>query len=265
MKALPSVEALWKNNKDRGLHVFLVESQGGTEDDLKKYAAEKGLTFPIAIRNSCDFNGYKGGNGLPYAFVVGPDGKVVWQGREGYGAVCVQQLERIKYPGLGKLEVAPECVKAATKFATGDYAGAKDEALKVKEKEAENEAALADAEFIINRVDARMTGLRTRIDDAKSKRRYHEAVAMLEELSGKGYKGTEEAEHAAEELKELKKDKDVKNELKAWDQLQKTLDANEKAKSEGDKYKNLIKFAEKYEGTAAADEAKALADQLSHE
>ena len=83
MKALPSVEALWKKNKDQGLHVFLVESQGHGLDELTKYAANKGLTFPIAIRNSCDFGGYKGGNGLPYAFVVGPAGKVVWQARMG--------------------------------------------------------------------------------------------------------------------------------------------------------------------------------------
>ena len=262
MKALPSVQGLWEKNKDKGLHIFLVESQGGSEDDLKKYAADRGLTFPIAIRNSCDYNGYKGGNGLPYAFVVGPDGKVVWQGREGYGAVCQQQLERIKYPGLGKLEVAPELLKSATKFGAGDFAGAKDEALKVKEKEVDNEPAIADADYIIARVDARVAELRAKIDDAKAKRRYHEAVAMLEELSGKAYKGMEESDKAGEELKELKKDKAAKEELKAWDQLEKTLAANEKAKSDEDKVKNLMKFAEKYEGTAAAEEANALAEKF---
>jgi hypothetical protein len=263
VKALPSVQGLWEKNKDNGLHIFLVESQGGAEDDLKQYAADRGLTFPIAIRNSCDFGGYKGGNGLPYAFVVGPDGKVVWQGRDGYAAVIAKELERIKYPGLGKLEVAPELVKSAIKFGSGDYSGAKEEALKVKEKEADNEVAVADADFIIKRVDSRVSQLRTRIDDAKSKRRYHEAIAMLEELSGKAYKGMEEADRADDELKELKKDKDVKNELKAWSALEKTLAANEKAKSNADKKKNLEKFAEKNEGTAAAEEAAAMASKLT--
>lgn len=263
MKALPSVEALWQKNKDRGLHIFLVESQGGTLEDISKYIKDRNLTFPVAIRNECDFNGYKGGNGLPYAFVVGPDGKVAWQGRSGYAAVIEKELERIKYPGLGKLEVAPELEKAAVKFGGGDYAGARDEALKTKEKEAGNEAAVADADFIIKRVEARVAGLRARIDDAKSKRRYHEAVAMLEDLSGKGYKGMEESDKAAEELKELKKDKDVKAELKAWSDLAKVLEANEKAKSDVDKKKNLIKFVEKNEGMAAAEEAKALADAIS--
>lgn len=263
MKALPSVEALWQKNKDRGLHIFLVESQGGTLEDITKYAKDKKLSFPIAIRNSCDFGGYKGGNGLPYAFVVGPDGKVAWQGRSGYAAVIEKELERIKYPGLGKLEVAPALVKAATQFGTGNYAAARDEAMKVREKEAADEAVVADADFIIKRVEARVAGLRARIDAAKEKRRYHEAIAMLDELSGKAYKGMEESDKAAEEAKELKKDKDVKAELKAWADLAKVLDANEKAKSDADKKKNLIKFVEKNEGTAAAEEAKALADGTS--
>lgn len=263
MKALPSVQALWEKNKDRGLHIFLVESQGGTLEDIAKYAKDRGLTFPLPIRNECDFSKYVGGNGLPYAFVVGPDGKVVWQGREGYGAICEKELERIKYPGLGKLDVAPELVKSATSFGAGNYAAAREEALKAKEKEGASEAAVADADFIIKRVDDRVANLRKKIDDAKGKRRYHEALAMLDTLAGKAYKGLPECEAAAEEAKELRKDKAVKDELKAWDALAKTLESNTKLKTDADRKKALIKFYEKNEGMAAADEAKALADKLS--
>ncbi|MCA8912442.1 MAG: hypothetical protein KDB82_12110 [Planctomycetes bacterium] len=261
MKALPSVEALWKNNKDRGLHVFLVECQGHGEEELRKYAASKGLTFPIPIRNKCDFGGYQGGSGLPYAWVIGPDGKVVWQGRKGYDAVCVQQLERIKYPGLGKLEVAPECEKAATEFAGGKYAAAREEAVKVKEKDADNEAAVADAQFIIDRVDAKVAELRAKIDDAKAKRRYLDAVNLLEELSGKAFKGMEVADKAKDEAKELKKEQ--KDEIKAWEQLEKTIAVNEKIDDAEKKKKNLEKFCDKYEGTAAAEEAKKMAEGAS--
>jgi hypothetical protein len=264
VKALPSIEALWKNNKDKGLHIFMVESQGGTLEAITEYAKQKGLTLPIPIGGGgSDFSKFPGGNGLPYAFVIGPDGKVAWQGREGYGAVCVKELERIKYPGLGKLEVAPELVKSATSFGAGNYAAAREEALKVKEKEADNEAAVAEADYIIKRVDDRVISLRAKIDDAKGKKRYHEALAMLDTLAGKAYKGLPESEAAAEEAKELRKDKAVKEELKAWDALAKTLEANEKAKSDADKKKNLIKFYEKYEGMAAAEEAKTLADAMA--
>lgn len=262
MKALPSNQALWEKHKDDGLHIFLVESQGGTLENITQYAKDRKLTLPLVIRNGSDFGGYKGGNGLPYAFVVGPDGKVVWQGRKGYEAVIEKQLERIKYPGLGKLDVNEKCVKAATKFGEGKYADAREEAVKVKEKEADNEHAVADADYIINRVDTKVDTLRAKIDAAKEKRRYHDAMRYLEELGGKGFKGMEVADKAKDEAKELKKEQ--KDELKAWEQLEKTVEANEKVKSDGDKKKNLIKFYEKYEGTAAAEEAKAMADGLSN-
>jgi hypothetical protein len=263
VKALPSVQGLWEKYKDQGLHIFLVESQGGTKDSLEQYAKDKGLTFPIAIRNDCDFNQYKGGNGLPYAFVVGPDGKVAWQGRKGYAAVIAEQLERIKYPGLGKFEVNEECDKAATLFSEKEYGKAREEAMDVKEDEADNPEAVADAEFIIKRVDEKVASLNAAVDDAISKKRYLDAVRLLEELEGKAFKGMDEVQEAAEKRREeLEDDDEIKDEIKAWEKLEKTLESNEKARSDEQRRSNLIKFWEKYEGTAAAEEARRLADAL---
>lgn len=259
MKALPSVQAMWTKHGGKGLHVFLVESQGGTLEDITKYANDRGLTFPIPIRNGSSFEGYQGGNGLPYAFVVGPDNKVVWQGRNGYEAVIEEQLKRIKYPGLGKLDVVKELEKSATLFGTGEFAKAAEEAGKAKEKKADDAAVVADADYIIARVDAKVAALRGKIDAAKTARRYHEAVKGLEVLSGKGFKGTEAATAAEAELKELKADKAVKEELKAWDALAKVIEANDKTKDAAMRRKNLETFAKKNEGMAAAEEATALA------
>lgn len=259
MKALPSVQGLWTKHGGKGLHIFLVESQGGTLEDITKYAAERGLTFPMPIRNGSSFENYPGGSGLPYAFVIGPDNKVVWQGRSGYEAVIETQLKRIKYPGLGKLDVAKELEKSATLFGTGEFAKAAEEAAKVKEKKGDDAAVVADADYIIARVEARATALRGKIDAAKGARRYHEAVKGLETLSGKGFKGMEAATAAEAELKELKADKTIKEELKAWDALAKVVEANEKEKVAAVKKKNLENFAKKNEGMAAAEEANALA------
>ena len=262
MKALPSLNGLWLKNKDAGLHVFLVESQNGTKEKLEPWLQQRGITAPVVIGRG-GFGNYQGGGGLPYAFVIGPDGKVAFQGSSGYQGEITKQLERIKYPGLGKLEVVSECTKAAEAFAKGDFAGAREQAVKAKEKAGEEKPeVVADADHIINRVDARAAALRKQIDDAKAKRRYHEALAMLEELSGKGYKGMDVSTAAAEELKELKRDKDVGKEVKAWGDLQKVVESNEKMKSDADKQKALNKFYEKNEGTAAADEAKKLAEGM---
>jgi len=261
--ALPSIQGLWTKHGGKGLNIFLVESQGGTKDDLTKYAADRGLTFPIAIRNGSSFEGYKGGNGLPYAFVVGPDGKVVWQGRSGYAAVIEEQLKRIKYPGLGKLDVVKDLEKSAVMFGAGDFAKAAEEAAKVKEKKGDDAAVVSDADYIIARVNSKAASLRAKIDAEKASKRYHDALKDLETLSGKGFKGMEVADAAAAELKELKADKAVKEEVKAWDALAKVVEANEKVKDAATKKKNLEGFAKKNEGTAAGEEAAAMAGAIS--
>ncbi|MBK8206826.1 MAG: redoxin domain-containing protein [Planctomycetes bacterium] len=260
MKALPSNQALWNEFKDRGLHMFLINCQDSTKEEMEKYALARGLTMPIAIHLECDFIKYDGGQRLhlPYSYVIGPDGKVAWQGGgDGYVAEVRKQLARIKYVKLRRMEIAPELVPAATQFEAGEYAAARAAALKIKEA-APNDAAVADAEYVVTAVDDHVMKLRLKIDELKAGRRYHEAIPMLEALAGKAYKGLPLGDEAGEELKELKKDKQVKEELKAWDQLAKTHEANKKAKSDEERRTNLEKFIKKYEGTAAAEEAAGL-------
>jgi hypothetical protein len=195
---------------------------------------------------------------LPYAFVIGPDGKVAWQGEKGYEAQVRAQLARIKYPKLRRMDVAPEVAAAATAFEADKIAEAQAAAIKARDAAAEESDARADAEYVLEKIETHLADLRAKIDELKAARRYHEALPLLEQLSGANYKGLPQCEEAATELKALKADKAVKEELKAWEQLAKTLEANTKAKSDEDRRKNLEKFIKKYEGTAAAEEAAAL-------
>ena len=258
---MPSIQSMWVKNRDKGLHIFLVESQSATTADMEKYTSDRGLTFPIAILNESDFGGYDGGRGLPYAFVIGVNGKVIWQGNKGYHAVLEKELGKIKYLGLGKNEIAKGLEKAATEFSKKNYAKAHAAATKLKEKKADNEALVADAQYIIEHVKAKADFLRDRIDEATQSLRYHEAVRDLQALA-KGFKGMEVAAKATVELKALKKDKTVKKELKAWGALTKLLNANKKVKGKAKQRKNLIAFYKKNEGMAAAEEARVLADRL---
>lgn len=262
MAALPSLQSLWLNHGGKGLHMFLVESQGGTAETITAYAKERGLTFPIPLGGG-GFANYKGGNGLPYAFVVGPDAKVVWQGHSGYESVIANQLKRIKYPGLGKLEVAKEVQAAATLFGAGEYAKAAAAAAKVKEKKADDAEVVADAELVINRVNQKAGSIRAKVDAAKSARRYHEAQAGLELLAGKGFKGMEVSGTAAAELKEMKGDKGIQKEIKAWKDLDTVVESNAKTKDLPTKRTNLKNFIRKYEGTAAAEEAAKLEAEIA--
>jgi thiol-disulfide isomerase/thioredoxin len=260
LASMPNVQALWTKYEGKGLHIFMVERQNHSEADIQKIYNGKGLTFPQVIEGN--MGGFPGVGTIPYAYVIGVDGKVIFEGSKGYGAAIDTEIQKIKYLGLGKNEVAPGLEKAATSFSGKDYATALEEANKIKAKEGATEAQIADADFIIKRVEGLVENLNKRIEAAKAARRYHEAIAMLEELGGKSFKGLDASTQAQEAVKELKKDKDVKEELKAWDALAKTVEANEKAKNDAAKKESLKAFIKKYPESAAAKDAQAMLDGL---
>ena len=263
MKALPSNEEFYQEFKDTAFSMFLIQAQEFTKDEIVKYAADRGLNFPIPQRLDCNFVGYdqNGRVTLPYAYVISPEGKVVFQGKTGYEAEVRKQIARIKYPKLKRLDVAAPVVAAATAFEKGEYVQAREQALKAREANPESSEAVADADEVVFAVDAHLSRMREKIDAAKEARRYHDAIRWLEELQGKPYKGLPGCDTKAE-VTELKADKAVKAELKAWDALAKTLEENKKAKDNQTQKTALGKFAKKHEGTAAADEAIKLAEAL---
>jgi 3-dehydroquinate synthase class II len=232
--------------------------QGDSREDVEKFLSQRGWVVPVPYGQG--FGAYPGDGTIPHAYVIGPDGKVVFEGKKGYEAAIEEQLKRIKYPGLGKLEVAPGLEKAAKFFVDGAYAKSKEEAAKVKEKKADEAAVVEDADFIIARVDETATKLREKVTSTKEAKRYHESATALEALAN-GFKGTELGDSASDELKEFRKE--FKDELKAWDQLERTLEAVEKAKDAGTKRQLLERFAGKFEGTAAAAEAKKLHGEIT--
>ncbi|MBE7492220.1 MAG: TlpA family protein disulfide reductase [Planctomycetes bacterium] len=259
LASMPEVQALWTKYEGKGLHVFMLERQGHSEEQIRQVYESRGLTFPQVLEGNFPFNGV---GSIPYAYVIGVNGDVIWEGHKGYVGVIDEEIKKVKYLGLGKPEVAKEVEKAAVAFGAGEYAKARDEALKAKEKKADDAAVVADADYIITRVDARAAALRSKIDADKDARRYHDAVAGLETLSGKAFKGMEVATAAETELKELKADKKVKEELKAWDALTKLQDSQKKLADKAAKKRALEEFARKNEGTAAGEEAAALAAKL---
>ncbi len=260
LASMPEVQALWNKYEGKGLHVFMLERQGHTEAQIAQVYQGRGLTFPQVIEGSFPYNGV---GTIPYAYVIGVDGNVIFEGHKGYAGVIDEEIKKVKYLGLGKPEVAKDLEKSAVAFSTGEYAKAREEALKAKEKKPEDAAVVADAEYIIAKVEAKATALRTQIDADKAAKRYHLAVKGLETLSGKAFKGMEVADTAAAELKEIKADKAIKEELKAWDALTKLQDSQKKITDNAAKKRALEDFARKNDGMAAASEATAQAAKLS--
>jgi hypothetical protein len=263
VRALPSLQSLYDANKDKGLHIFHVDAQGATRERMTEFLRERNNTVPTPISGS-DFGAYRSASpgGLPYAFVIGVDGTVVWEGRGGYNAPIQEELAKIKYPGLGRLEVARPLERAATAFASGELARAQQEAERQKERNEDNEEVVADAEFIIERVQQRAEAMKNRVQEAKDARRYHEAIAALEEIQS-AFRGTEMANEARDEVRDMRRDRDIQAELRAWTELDRVIQQNERARDNATRRQALNRFYERYEGTAAAEEAKKLAQALS--
>lgn len=262
MKALPSLQAMWNEYGGKGLNMYLLESQGTAEEKLKAFLKGKGFTAPVQMGG---MGGYPGDRGLPFAYVIGVDGTVVFEGRGDYHAAVKAEMAKIKYPGLGKLDVAKGLEKAAGNFVAKAYSKAIDDCNSVIEK-GKDEAAIEDAKFIIERCNAEGAKLRARVDKAKEEKRYLEAFADLETLSS-GFKGMELGDNAANEIKELKKDKEVKKEVDAANNLIKLRENVAKMKTKTEKATALRNFAKQKanEGTRAGEDAKAEADRVESE
>lgn len=256
IKSMPEVNALWGKYGGKGLHVFMLERQNGSEEKIKQIYAP-GYKMPQVREGNFP---YPGVGSIPYAYVIGVDGTVIFEGHTGYAGVIDSEIKKIKYLGLGKPDVAKGVEKAASAFVARNYAKAIEEANAVIEK-AKDEAAVADAKFVIERCNATGAKLRSEADAAKSERRYVDALQALDTLS-KGFKGMEIGDAAAVEAKELRADKEVKKELDAANGLMKVMDTFKTMKSNADKAKALRDFAKRNEGTRAASEASAKADEL---
>ena len=174
-----------------------------------------------------------------------------------------EELAKVRYPGLGKLEVAKPMHKAALYFGAKQFAKAiataEKERGKLDEADEDFAAASEDAEYIIARALSRGEKIRTAIDEAKEARDYDIALARLAFLSA-SFKGHEIGDTAKEESKTLQKDADVKKELRAFAALDNLEGKLAKEHDPAKKKATYQAFADEFEGTRAAERARAKAN-----
>ncbi len=259
---MPQLEQLWNQYKDKGLHIFHVEKQGTTKEDLIKFCKEKRLTFPQTIGG--DFDKYTSPGGLPYAFVVGVDGKVIWEGRSGYKGVVHQEIKKVLYPGLGKREVARSLRKAAAEFARQRFAKAYSKAeseLEKAEKDSDSEV-IAEAKYIMERVNKLGSARKAMAVNAENEREFGTAYISYRMLS-KQFKGMPLGDEMKAAYKRLDDDKELKREVKAALAFDKLLESQVNIYKPSVKKQQLLAFAKKFEGTRAAEKATEEANSIN--
>jgi hypothetical protein len=230
------------------------------EDAAKvgEFVIANAITYPVGIAKKTEDYG---SGGIPHAYLIAPDGKVVWDGHP--AALQNGQIEKLlrKTKDFYVRKVAPEVKPAAAAFSKGNLVEAHRLATAIKDKEGAGREAVADAEYVLARVDTMRTAWKRRVENGTHAGRYLDVFDTLGKIQ-KHFPGTEDAQAAATKLAELKADPNVKLELKASKSLDKLVQQKTKAGSNGKKLdalrKKVEKFIRKHEGTKAAERAEML-------
>lgn len=198
--------------------------------------------------------GYKT-RGIPHAWLVAPDGNVVWEGHPGNlkEGQIEEQLKNVRLgPAFGDL---PEKAKRARKYLeAGKFA----KGVKALQKLVNDPEAGAAAKEAIEKIAAMGEGRLERVEKLAEAGAYGEAIAMLEAIE-KQFKGLDAGDKAKAKRKAWKKDKRVKAELDGVKILRKAK-ALIKANRHRDAARLLLAMTKKkkFAGTRCCDKAKEL-------
>jgi hypothetical protein len=188
-------------------------------------ARAEGWTFPIAMGSfyddANDFFGYKDGKTFRTC-VVGVDGRVAYYGKDAAWKTALDaELAKLVYPNLGKHVVAEGAEMPAKKLAKREFGKALLDCEKMLAGELTPEVK-ADVELVARRANELATARLDRIKATRDDKRYDIAMATLT-LLDEEFRGHKIGDDAKNEIKALKKDKAVKKELDAYEDLDKVI------------------------------------------
>lgn len=202
---------LHKEYGPKGLHVFTMFAQGHPMSQIDALVAKNKIEYPIALDG--EWAGSYPSPSLPEVWVIGVDGKIIYKGGKLDDAVLEKELAKVKYPGLGKAAVANELEAAAKAFGKGSFA----EAVKLAQAVIDGdspEAAVKDAEYLVERVEEKIKQLTQRAELAEVQKDFTLAQVCWNELATR-FAGCEDTEEAAAHLKRVQDDKDAVKEMAA--------------------------------------------------
>ena len=225
------------------------------------WVPSNGISYPVGIAKQHPY----GGGGIPHAYLISPDGMVVWDGHP--ASLQDNQIENLLRRSskfyVRKVDAAVR--PAAKAFKAGKMAQAESLAKALQGKEGLSRAAIADADHVLARVAKTRGYWKGRVEQGEKDGDYtpvFNALALLK----KHFAGGEDATWAAGKEKALKADPAVKKERKAAKQLLKLWAGKQKAGRSEKKLKALLKKVEKFiarnEGTKTAERAKSLTSAI---
>lgn len=264
---MKKVQDYCNKHAGKGLHIWTVYRLDYEKlYRVRKIAWEHNFTFPICMGgfydDKNDFFGYKREESGFRTTVVDVDGKVAFYGEKGWDTVLDKELAKLIYGGLGRHKVADPVTKIAASFAKRDFGRALKDAETI-EAAGVPEAAADDHGYIVGKLKQIAETRNQRITEWIADKRYDLALPALEVMREE-YKGHKLADDAKAQLDAIKKDKEAKKEIKAFEDLQKLID---KARL-GEKQmlvNGLKDFGKRMNTVRAGTVATKLAEQYEHE
>lgn len=264
MRQLPHMNELQEKYGGKGLHIFTIYAQNHPVEHIRSLVKDKGIKYPLALSWQDEEQRWDMSS-LPAVWIIGTDGKIAFTGKGSYEKVLEEQLAKVKYPGLGGVNVTPELESAAKAFAARDYAQALRLAEAAAEKSDASDATLAAAEAISERVADRLKALKNRAEVAEVENAWRLAEATWQVIERRFAK-TDEAAEAAARLQKIKENKKAQLEMEAETAihvLDRDLQFKEAAIEEWiDSYK---KFAEKYKESVWAEKVKPAIERMEED
>lgn len=256
MGMVPKLVKVHEKYAAQGLAIVAVSNEA--KGTLDAFAKSKSVNYRVGVDTTGDVWKAYPGRGVPRAWLIGPDGKIVFQGHPGSitDAMIEEQIKKIAAMKLRDVE--PALAPAKSDFDKKSYGAAYAKAAKVLKDGKAEEKAKADAQYLSDKVKERGDGALATVDELVAAQKYADAMKRLAALQQQ-FKGSDWEKQAKEKEKALKGNPAVKREQEAQSALEMAMKMEASAKRGRDKKKTIPGYdaiIKKYAGTQAAADAE---------
>jgi TolA-binding protein len=224
------------------------------------------MIYPVASDSGETGNAY-GVSGVPQAYLISHEGIVIWEGHPKSGELAQKVRDAVSaipadpFTEMEKDKDFSKRLKSALKDAAKrKFSAAVASCKKVLDDEKASEKEKSDAKKVIDKIEELAKSELDTADSYSAKKWFYDALETLKKIE-KDFAGLDAAKTASEKIKEIEKNDEAKEEIKAGR-------AFEKAKnllSRGDAVaarKALEEIVNKFPKSATAERAQELLKQL---
>jgi thiol-disulfide isomerase/thioredoxin len=260
---IPHVQQMQDELGPKGLHIFAFEAQGHSPKEITDMLAQRGgKTYPVSAGGA---DNYRTNGGIPHGWLIGVDGKVVWEGNPGDGAfegALRAEMAKVRFPALTRTDLDKSLAKAVEKYGKHEVGAARKEAQKVLEGAKSSDTAKADAQFLVDHFTSLASGQAALASSYEAESRWADAQEVHGWLAAQ-FKKEPEGEAAQGRLDAMKGDAAIKKELESSKKLAQLL-AQVQAAPAADKKVALQRFVAdaKNDGTRAKRDAETALSRL---